>query len=204
MYKKSPLKISLLCVVSILGNIVFSYLAGLARLPCFLDTIFSVAITFYAGLIPGLIVAGLFNPIMMLVLCYTKSVPLSFYDTLYALCGMLIVLSTWFFSHNKKEFLYSHSITALYLTLIVFTSSFLSCIAASLLDTFILPHFNFISGFSLFDSFHEVLRQFEIGPFLSYLIPRIPLTFLDRLFCTVTGFFIYLLMERYDRKHFVD
>lgn len=193
---KSFLKISLLCLVALAGNIATSFLAAVLHLPCFLDTIFSVAITFYAGLVPGLVVAVLFNPLMTVLRCAFTGAAFSFYDCLYALCGMLIVLTTWIIARNKKEFFFSKTITALYLLIIAFTSAFVSCFSASALDTFILPLFQTSTGFSSFDTFSQVLRQLKIGTFLSYLLPRIPLTVLDRLICTFAGFGIYRLVVK--------
>ena len=46
-----------LILASLLGNIATSFLASILNLPAFFDTIFSVAITFYAGLVPGIIVS---------------------------------------------------------------------------------------------------------------------------------------------------
>ena len=197
---KQGVKLPILCAVALLGNIATALLASWFKLPCFLDTIFSVAITFYAGLVPGLIVAALFNPLMTLLRCSLYGADFSFYDCLYALCGMLIVFATWLFSRKKREFFFSRSVTILYLLIIAFSSAFLSFITASTLDTFILPLFQTSTGFSSFDTFSEVLRQLKIGTFLSYLIPRIPLTVLDRLICTFAGFGLYRLMIKYDKK----
>ena len=55
--------IAVFCLLSIIGNISTSFLASALHVPIFLDTVFTVAITFYAGLVPGLIVAVLHNPI---------------------------------------------------------------------------------------------------------------------------------------------
>ena len=195
---KMKLKIPVFCLVAIIGNLTTSFLAYRLNLPCFLDTEFSVAITFYFGLIPGLVVAACFNPLMIVLLCTYTGTPFSTYDCLYAICGMLIVLATWLFSRNKKEFLYSRSITFLYLLIIVAASSVFSFTSASLLDTFILPLFQSSTGFSAFDNFSEVLREFKMGTFFSYLVPRIPLTVLDRLFCTFAGYGIYRLLIKYD------
>ncbi len=159
----------------------------------FLDTVFTVAVTFYAGLVPGLIVAAAFNPLITFLYCRMNGTAFSVYDCLYAICGMLIVVATWFFSRNKKEFLFSRGVTSLYLLAIAFSSAFLSFFAASALDTFIRPLFENRSGFSTFDSFSAVLRQMNMGTFLSYLIPRIPMTLLDRIVCTFAGFGIYRL-----------
>ena len=192
------LKIPLFCLIAIIGNLTTSFLAYRLGLPCFLDTEFSVAITLYSGLIPGLFVAACFNPLMIILLCWYTGTPFSSYDCLYAICGMLIVFATWLFSRNKKEFLYSRPMTILYLLIIIGVSSVFSFTSASLLDTFILPLFQSSTGFSAFENYSEVLREFEMGTFFSYLVPRIPLTVLDRFICTFAGFGIYRLLVKYE------
>ena len=192
------LKIPLFCLIAIIGNLTTSFLAYRLGLPCFLDTEFSVAITLYSGLIPGLFVAACFNPLMIILLCWYTGTPFSSYDCFYAICGMLIVFATWLFSRNKKEFLYSRPITILYLLIIIGVSSVFSFTSASLLDTFILPLFQSSTGFSAFENYSEVLREFEMGTFFSYLVPRIPLTVLDRFICTFAGFGIYRLLVKYE------
>lgn len=195
---KPVTKTILLCVIAEIGNIISSFIVAWLKLPCFLDTVFSVAITFYAGLVPGLIVAGLFNPVMMVLRCSAAGVSYAVYDCLYAICGMLIVFATWLFSRNKREFLFSRTITVLYLLIIVLFSSFLSFFTATALDTFVQPLFHTSTGFSVFDNISGVLRQLKMGTFLSYLVPRIPLTVLDRLVSTFAAFGLYKLMVRLD------
>ena len=184
------------CILSLMGNIAGGFLTITLRLPVFLDTIFTVVITFYAGLAPGLIVAALYNPIMTVVECTIHGTEIFYYDFFYALCGMLIALSTWTFSRNKKEFFFNRTVTFLYLLIIVFVSSFLSSFCASALDTFIRPLFEKSSGFSTIDNFSTAFQKFKFGVFLSYLLPRIPITVLDRLICTFSGFGLYRVVER--------
>lgn len=190
---KSFAKIILLCAAALLCNVGASFFAARFLPSIFLDTVFTVAVTFYAGLVPGLLVAAAFNPLITFLYCRMHGTAFSVYDCLYAICGMLIVLATWFFSRNKKEFLFSRGVTVLYLLAIAFSSAFLSFFAASALDTFVRPLFGSASGFSTFDSFSAVLRQMNMGTFLSYLVPRIPMTLLDRIVCTFAGFGIYRL-----------
>ncbi|MCL2209180.1 MAG: hypothetical protein FWC19_05330 [Treponema sp.] len=58
--KKTPVKIAALCIVSaVLNHIIFPLFVLVFKLPLFVDTVFTAAITFYAGLIPGLITAVL-------------------------------------------------------------------------------------------------------------------------------------------------
>ena len=195
---KPNLKKVLFCVIALFGDLLTSFLAFKLKLPFFFDTEFAVAITFYMGLVPGLITAACYNPMMICWLCRYTGTQFSFYDCLYAVSGMLIIVATWIFSQNKKEFLFSRPMTFLYLLIIAAVSSVFSFISASLLDTFILPLFKTTTGFSAFDNISEVLRGFQMRTFFSYLVPRIPLTVLDRLVCTFAGFGVYWLLVKYD------
>ena len=162
----------LLCLLALLLNIASAMLASTLKLPAFLDTIFTVAITFYSGLIPGIIVAALFNPAMTLIRCAMTGSELFLYDFLYALCGILIVIACWLFSRNKKEFHFNRRVTLLYLLIIVFFSTFLS-------------------SFSAIDDISLVFQKMNFSVFLSYLLPRIPITLLDRFICTFAAYGIY-------------
>ena len=181
----------LLCLLALLLNIASAMLASTLKLPAFLDTIFTVAITFYSGLIPGIIVAALFNPAMTLIRCAMTGSELFLYDFLYALCGILIVIACWLFSRNKKEFHFNRRVTLLYLLIIVFFSTFLSSFSASALDTFIRPLFEKASGFSAIDDIFLIFQKLNFSVFLSYLLPRIPITLLDRCICTFAAYGIY-------------
>ncbi|WP_287047810.1 hypothetical protein [Treponema sp.] len=168
----------LLCLLALLLNIASAMLASALKLPAFLDTIFTVAITFYAGLIPGIIVATLFNPVMTLLRCAMTGSEIFLYDFLYGICGILIVIASWLFSRNKKEFHFSRR-------------TFVSSFSASALDTFIRPLFEKVSGFSAIDDISLVFQKMNFSVFLSYLLPRIPITLLDRCICTFAAYGIY-------------
>ena len=186
----------LLCLLALLLNIASAMLASTLKLPAFLDTIFTVAITFYSGLIPGIIVAALFNPAMTLIRCAMTGSELFLYDFLYALCGILIVIACWLFSRNKKEFHFNRRVTLLYLLIIVFFSTFVSSFSASALDTFIRPLFEKVSGFSAIDDISLVFQKMNFSVFLSYLLPRIPITLLDRCICTFAAYGIYSRLRK--------
>ena len=186
----------LLCLLALLLNIASAMLASALKLPTFLDTIFTVAITFYSGLIPGIIVATLFNPAMTLIRCAMTGSEIFLYDFLYSLCGILIVIASWLFSRNKKEFHFSRRVTLLYLLIIVFFSTFVSSFSASALDTFIRPLFEKVSGFSAIDDISLVFQKMNFSVFLSYLLPRIPITLLDRYICTFAAYGIYSRLRK--------
>ena len=66
---KTFYKTAFLCSAALALNIAAFLLVTYLRLPVFMDTIFTVALVFYAGLVPALIVAALYNPIMTILLC---------------------------------------------------------------------------------------------------------------------------------------
>ncbi len=185
-----------LILAAVFGNIATSFFSAVLELPAFFDTIFTIAITFYAGLVPGIIAAALSNPLMTVLRCLIYGTEIFYFDFLYSVCGIFIVFATWTISRNKKEFFFSRAVTVLYLLVIAFASSFLSCFSASFLDTFIRPLFNKSSGFSAIDNFSIAFQKLKFNVFLSYLLPRIPLTVLDRLICTFAGFGIYRFAEQ--------
>lgn len=197
---RNLLHTAILIILTVLLNVGFVYAVSKLHLIVFLDTIFTVAITFYAGLVPGLIVAAFFNPIMTLIYCAENGTQVFYYDFLYLICGVLIVIVTWFFSRNKKEFHSTYMITILYLLVITIISSFLSCVSASLLDTFIRPLFGAPSPFGPIEDFTYIFKHFNFGDFLSFLLPRIPITVLDRFICTFAGYGVYRVISKVTRR----
>ena len=99
-------------------------------------------------------------------------------------------------SRNKKEFHFNRRVTLLYLLIIVFFSTFVSSFSASALDTFIRPLFEKVSGFSAIDDIFLVFQKMNFSVFLSYLLPRIPITLLDRCICTFAAYGIYLRLRK--------
>ena len=194
---KQYLKNTFLCLLALTLNIAMSFLESFfLHSSLFLDSIFTVALIFYCGLVPALVVAAFYNPLMTLIRCAIYGTEIFYFDFLYALCGILIVIITWALSQNKKEFFFSKTVTVLYLFIIVFASSFASSFMASILDTYIRPLFEKTSGFSSLDKYSLAFQQLKFDTFLSYLLPRIPITVLDRLICTFAGFGFYRLAER--------
>ena len=120
-------KTFILILAALMLNILTALLAIELHLVLFLDTIFTVAITFYAGLIPGLIVAFIYNPVMTIVLCLKSGHSFFIYDSLYCFCGMVIVLITWAFSRNKSNFQQNKSVTILDLSRSAFSSAIAIC-----------------------------------------------------------------------------
>lgn len=195
------LKTILLIIFAEIGNLLVVLAGWPFRLPVFLDTVFTVAITFYTGLIPGLIVAAAYNPLIKLLIYIISHEYNGIYSIFYALCGMLIVVVTWLFSRKKDDFLYSRKVTFLYLLVISFASAFASSFCGAFLDTVIRPFYDtpeLTSSETFFqnDPLSYLFSRLGFGAFLSFLLPRIPITVLDRIICTFAGFGVYKLYSR--------
>lgn len=191
MYRNRFINNLLICVLCLILNILLALLARVYKSPFFFDTIFTVTATFLGGLVPGLIVAVLFNPIMTFVLCVFYGIEIAFYDFLYAACGIAIVFITWIFSRKKDTFQTSRIFTFIHLMMIAIVSALASSFVASVLDAFIRPLFIKNLGFSPIDNLSTTFETLNLGSFFNFFLPRIPITFVDRLICTVAGYAVY-------------
>ena len=180
----------LVCVLCLILNIVVALIARVFRSPFFFDTIFTVAATLMAGLIPGLIVALLFNPLMTIVLCGFFGMEIAYFDFLYAFCGIAIVIVTWLFSRDKSSFYASRTITVIYLVIISIATALASSFIASILDAFLRPLLEKNLVFSPIDDFTSSFENLNLGTFPSFFLPRVPVTFVDRLISTFAGYFV--------------
>ena len=59
---KALWKIIVLCLLSAAGNMFLNWFTGAAKIPLFLDTVFTAAMTMYAGVKAGLLTGVLFYP----------------------------------------------------------------------------------------------------------------------------------------------
>ena len=114
-YMLKYIKTILICIIAeILNFAATAIFYHTLKIPLFFDTIFTVAVVFYCGLVPALCVSIGYNLINSLIWIYSGSVsdPFIFFHNI---CGILIVLSTWIFARRKSEFKISSLITLLYL-----------------------------------------------------------------------------------------
>ncbi|WP_178842493.1 hypothetical protein [uncultured Treponema sp.] len=131
---KSGFRTFVICILAVILNFfpVFVFCSKL-HFPLFLDTIFTVAVLFYCGLFPAVLVQVSYNIINSLVWTYNTG----FFDVcilMYTVCGMLIVFSSWIIARRKEEFEISLSVTLLYLLLIAMISS--ACVVLNLYQLF--------------------------------------------------------------------
>ncbi len=187
----------LLCLLAQAGNLLTSFLvADVCRLPLFFDTAFSVAVTFYAGFMPGVAVAASYNFLRIFFITLAGNRQTYPSEGLYFLCGVAIVVITWFFSRDKQNFRITWYITALYLVLIALLTAFASSIIGAGVETFNRIHFHGMAYASPVEYFVRTFLGENVGIFVSCAFARIPVTVLDRLCTTFAGYGIFLLLTR--------
>ena len=98
-------KIILLCLLAQAFNLLVAYILGdILHLPLFMDTVGTVFIVFYAGLVPGMMVGISYN-ILRFFLMMILGNPVYPWEIMYCLCGAAIAFFTCFFLLEKSEFL---------------------------------------------------------------------------------------------------
>ncbi len=189
-------RIIVACVMAELLNLLCKWLlCDVAHVPLFMDTIGSVAITFYAGLLPGVFVALGLNVLQVLFIAAVTGSPVYPWEMAYALCGVAIVCVTWAFSRTKANFRMGRVIAVLYLVLIALVSAFASSFIGGMIETVNRLFFDGIAySADQLEHFVRALLGENLGLLASCVIARIPVTVLDRVFCTFAGFGVYWLV----------
>ena len=196
-----PLRTFIICIIAeILNFLTCDIFYHVLNIPLFFDTIFTVAVVFYCGLLPALCVSVGYNLINSLIWICREGVtdPFIFF---YTICGVLIVLSTWFFARRKEEFKISPPITILYLVLIALLSSLCTIISSGIIDYFHYIYYDVPDMMNPIKTFTESFVQHRFSLLISCILAQIPISFADRCIATFAGYGIYRLAERFiDRR----
>lgn len=167
-------------------------------IPLFLDTVFTVAVVFCCGLVPALCVSLGYNFLDALKWAYLTGAPDPFMF-LYSICGILIVLSTWLVA-RREEFRISPATTLLYLFLIAILSSACTVISSGIIDYFHYIVLGIPDGMNPIKEFAESFVRQRFSLLASCILAQIPISFLDRLVSTFSGYGVFLLAERLGGK----
>lgn len=197
------MKKSLICISAVILNfLTASLFFNILKLPFFFDTIWTVAVVFWLGLVPGLCVAVGYNILNYLVWALKSGT--GNFAFLYSICGILIVLSTWMFSRKKEEFRFSPVVTILYLILIALVSSFCTIIAGGLIDYFQYTNYDMIEQMNPIKKFTDSFVRQKFSLLASCILAQIPISFTDRLITTFAGFGIYRLIQKFNKGKIHD
>ena len=189
------LKTVFCCFMAVILNFltaVFFY--QILRIPLFFDTIWTVAVVFLFGLVPGLCVSigyNVLNGIVWLLKIGTDGR----FVFLYSICGILIVVSTWLIARRKEEFQISAQVTVLYLFMIALISAFCTVVSSGLIDYFQYVHYGISDQVNPIKNFTDSFVQQKFNLLASCILAQIPISFLDRLIATFSGYGIFRLAQ---------
>ena len=193
---KRTSKIILFCIASIFLNLGTTLLLyDVLGVPLFFDTIFTVAIVFYLGLVPGLAVGVLFNFVDTAFNMLVRGI-FSPTNMFFSICGAAIVLVTWAFARKKEEFQISLPITILYLVLISLLSSSASILIGGVIDFIRFSYFDIPDSMAPIKQFTDGFLSQKFNLFASCILGQIPISMTDRLISTFAGYGVYKLFVK--------
>ena len=204
-------KIALLCIISALGNIAFrGVIVDIANIPLYADTVFTVAICFFAGLVPGLLTVAIYFTLSSIKYIFFEGFPLEsvWVINAYIFCAILEVLVVCFYSKKMKSsedaFLEKPSLdssTGILVHLLIL--AIIACIAVSIaggIIDFILTRLNIAQGFSPEDNFKLGLLRNNVHILATAMLSRIPINIIDRFIVVFGGFGISLLYGKFVKR----
>jgi len=205
--KTAVWKIALLCIVSGLLNSLLSYfITGVCSLPLYLDTLFTAAVYFTAGLFPALITAVLLYLFNTLEYIYLMNVEIKtvWWVYLFFLCVVFEVLLIFFFrkklkpldaAFRKNPSLYAFINLAPLLMLIAVLDCIVISVTGGIID-YILTLLSAPKAFYPEDSFKIGLLRNNAPLLASAILSRIPINIVDRFFVVFGGYGVSLLYRK--------
>jgi hypothetical protein len=204
-------KVSALCLVSAAGNLLVNGFTGFTQLPLFLDTPFTLAMTFSAGLAAGLGTGVLAYPLMYGLYAFHL---LGFQpDTILARafftpCVVIEVLLAWAFRNKiegpRRVFLRRRSLTSFYgvavpLMLLVVLDCMAVSAAGGIIDyaLFILSGPSLRSPLISLDSITLALLRTDMPYLTAAILARIPVNIMDRFIAVFGAYGVSLLYRKW-------
>jgi len=206
-------KIFIICALSALLNILLSYLVnGIFRLPLYLDTVFTAAVCFSAGLIPGIITGIVFPAVLIpFKYIYMHNYPLetSWPVYFFLICALCEIILICVFHKRIKPVeaavLNDHAGRKTFFQVLIFMATQLLVLAA--LDCIIVSVLGGIIGYtvgllslprSLYpeDTFLLGLLRNNVHELVSAVLSRIPINVVDRFIVVFAGYGISLLYRK--------
>jgi hypothetical protein len=205
-------KILILCVVSAVGNAALCHLVtNVVNVPLYMDTMFTIAMCFSAGMLAGVLTGAIFSPLCFyFVTRYILglSVTLSVIRNIYLICIVVeAVLVCLFYSRMKTKeaaFIEQTSLNSFIgvgTELLVLVA--LDCIAVSItggIIDYVLTLNSAPRTFSPEDTFKLGLLRNNVPVLATSILSRIPINIIDRFFAVFGGYGISLLFRKWLNK----
>ena len=210
----SVFKIFVVCVFSGTCNIVLNYtINGLAGLPVYLDTVFTAAVCFSAGLAPSLF-AGLLFPALLTPVKYVyllnQPVEAGLVVYFFYICILAQIILICFFHKKMKpaELVFLDSLAAkkpslrsfIPLAVQLLTLAALACVIVSILGGIIgytVGLFSMPRSVYPEDTFLFGLLRNNVPQLASEILSRLPINIVDRFIVIFAGYGISLLYRKW-------
>jgi len=200
-------KIALLCIVSGLLNMLLShFLIGVCGLPLYLDTLFTAAVYFSAGLFPALITAVLL-PVFTAFECIlflNLNIETVWGAYPFVLCVIFEVLLIFFFrkklkpldaAFRKDPSLYAFINFVPLLMLIAVLDCIMVSVTGGIID-YILTLLSASKAFYPEDSFKLGLLRNNVPLLTASILSRVPINMVDRFFVIFGGYGVSLVYRK--------
>jgi len=190
--------LSLLCVTAAFLNLLSAFLVfDTLRIPLFVDTVFTVAVVFHVGLVPGLAVVLLNWVLWAMVNSVSPFVIVSVAEV-FIIWRLRPVGMPWPGFRGERAFAETVSVCATLMLLYIATS-----VSASVLGGLIDYAFLRMENYKPLGPGHVFGSGFyggEIHPLAIGILSRFPINIIDRFIVVFGGFFIALGLGRLKRK----
>ncbi|MCL2192264.1 MAG: hypothetical protein FWB78_02570 [Treponema sp.] len=188
----------LLCVAAAFLNLLSAFLVfDILRIPLFFDTVFTAAVVFHAGLVPGLAVALIHWGLWAMVESVSPFVIVGIAEV-FIIWRLRPVGTPWPGFRGERAFAETVSVCAT-LMLLYIAASVSASVLGGLIDYVVImmedyrplgPGHVFGSGF-----YGDVIHPLAIG-----ILSRFPINIIDRFIVVFGGFFIALGLARLKRR----
>ncbi|MBQ4378571.1 MAG: hypothetical protein II821_05175 [Treponema sp.] len=187
-------RVFLVCLICEALNYICSYICcDMLHIPLFMDTIFTIAVTFYYGLVPGLCVGIGFNIISALTQV-GRGYNFDPFSLLFGVCSAIVAIVTWYFARKKEEFKISRAITLLYLVLIAIISSFLVILTSGMIDFIRFTVLDIPDRIAPVKQFTDSFVDMHFSLLMASILAQVPVSITDRLLTTFMGYGVYKSM----------
>lgn len=179
--ERTPALIAASIAFAVAGNLICSFLFPLTlHVPIFMDSVFTVAVTLFAGVGPGVVTGILYNAIWPLVTGGDAR------QTLFALCSVATALITFVVMKNPRDTSKLMNLLPLSLSLCA-----ANCFIGGIISTFA---FRGVDHFPS-DYIMAGLIMQDIPLAWAAILARIPLNLIDKALAAILGYGVFALAD---------